>query len=329
MSIKKQKARNLILLLIIVCGGFYSSPSLAADEDNTPKGVQVSPLRFDWKVKGGEEVTGMVNLKNFGSNPYKVMIQVEDFYIEGDTSTASFFVPDNNHPLKSYDVIDWISPSERELVLAPGEGREILFAVRVPQGTPTGGYYGVAFFKSEEDTGETLSITEAAANIKVNTRVGTLITLAVKGEEDILEQGRLDKFESVKNIYWDSPATLSAHITNSGNINFKMSGEMDLYKFGNKVAHFDVDPKMYYPDKKRIIENQWDFKLTDIGYYKAKIKLTSENNTVNVFGETSFWVIPWKLLALASGLMLSLWSVYYLGGRNEKRKKVITVNKLG
>ena len=105
-----------------------------------PTSVQVSPVRFDWEVKSGDEKTHRINLKNFSDKPYAVSVYIEDFYVSDDSTGTEFFVPDDQHPLKAYDMINWVSTSEKELVLAPNESRFMDFTVKVPQDAPSGGY---------------------------------------------------------------------------------------------------------------------------------------------------------------------------------------------
>jgi hypothetical protein len=69
------------------------------------------------------------------------------------------------------------------------------------------------------------------------------------------------------------------------------------------------------------VESKWNFGLLDIGPFTAKVNLESEDGTVKLAEETTFWVIPWRFAAIAGGAIFFLWTVYFLGGRSAKKKK--------
>lgn len=322
MEVKKQELNKKLgaVLFLVFLGIFSFQTSLAADEiDNQPATVQVSPVRFDWDLKTGEEKNAQINLKNYAKKPYKVKVQIEDFYVSDDSSVAEFFVPDADHPFKAYDVINWVSTSETNVVLAPGESKYITFSVKVPKDTPTGGYYGVVFFQYEEKM-DNASEDGEAAKIKINTRSGTLLTFAVQGKEPMVEKGFLDKFTTLKKFHWDAPVTFLSEISNSGNIHYKMAGNIAIERFGNKQADVKVDTRLYYPKKIRPLENKWEFGFFDVGYYTAKMNLSSEDGMVSIFGKTSFFVVPWKLLVTVIGIIFVFWVIFKLGGKRERRR---------
>jgi hypothetical protein len=335
MKVRKQKMGAKIWIIAFMVFGILSfqmtyaaegdqNQTDATPEDLTrPKTVQVSPVRFDWNMEDGDERSAQINLKNYSDKPYSVEVQIEDFYVKDDSSVAEFFVPDATHPLRAFDVINWVSTSEKKLVLAPSESRNITFTTKVPVGTPTGGYYGVVFFQYEEDKANmTDAEKDAAAKIQINTRSGVLLTLAVKGAEDLYENGVLDKFKTLKFFHWDKPVTFLTQISNGGNMHYRMAGDIEIERFGKSVTTIKVDPRLYYPKKIRPLENIWNCGFFDIGYYTAKLNLVSEDGNVNIFGKTSFIVIPWRLVAVVVGIIFSLWLIFKMGGRKE-RKKII------
>lgn len=333
MKVRKRDVNKKIWVMLFVMMGVFSfqmSHAAEGDEDQAgtngndptrPTSVQVSPVRFDWNMEDGDEKSAQINLKNYSDKPYTVEVQIEDFYVKDDSSVAEFFVPDANHPLKAYDVINWVTTSEKKLVLAPDESRNITFTTKVPEGTPTGGYYGVVFFQYEESQENmTAEEKEAASKIKINTRSGVLLTLAVKGAEDLYENGVLDKFKTLKIFHWDKPVTFLTEISNGGNMHYRMGGKIEVERFGKNITTLKVDPRLYYPKKIRPLENIWNCGFFDIGYYTAKLTLASEDGNVNIFGKTSFIVIPWRLMAVVAGIIFFLWLIFKMGGRKERKK---------
>jgi hypothetical protein len=275
------------------------------EELGIPTGVQVSPVRFDWDLKAGEEKLGIINLKNFSDSSYEVEVQTEDFYVSDDTTEAQFFVPNANHPLYAYDVINWIA-IDNKIILAPKEGKDIYFKVKVPEGTPTGGYYGALFFKTQAQALEG----ENATKIMVNQRVGVLLVMAVKGDQPIIQEGKVQNFSAKKKIFWDKPVEFTTEIINTGNLHFKALGNLEINKWGRKMNSLEMPNRVVYPGKYRTYENQWDFSPWSYGFYRAELKMASEDGQILLNGETSFWVIPWKT-TLAILLLLAIIILVY------------------
>ena len=119
--------------------------------ESTPEeGVQISPIRFDWKVESGDQKIDEIVVHNFSDISHDVEVQVEDFFVSDDSMQAIFFVPADDHPRKAYDVIEWIDAPE-DFTLAPGETKKLQFVVTIPENQPTSGYYGTIFFKTKTD----------------------------------------------------------------------------------------------------------------------------------------------------------------------------------
>lgn len=256
-----------------------------------PEGVQISPARFDLDLKSGQEYNGRINLKNYADEGYEVKIEVEDFYVSDDSTEARFFIPDSGHPLYAYDVINWIE-IEDSVYLEAKEGKDIYFKIKVPKETPTGGYYGAIFFRTTEGNGD---VPQDSSRVIVSQRVGTLLVMAVKGDEEIRRSGEVFKFQSTKNIFFSKPVQLETELRNSGNLHYKAFGKITIKSlFGNVVETIDFTPRVLYPDKIRSYLNDWEFSIWSFGPYTAYLEAASEDKAIVMNSETVFWVIPWK-----------------------------------
>lgn len=317
----KNRTKVFFLLLMLLSGVLcFSEVGFAQQDPRMATSVQVSPVRFDWDMNAGEERTGVVNLKNYSDDSYDIEIQLEDFYVTDDTTEARFFIPNKEHPLYAYDVINWID-MPASLTLSPGEGKDIAFKLKVPENTPTGGYYGALFFKTSKHSGQDQA-DENQSRVIINQRVGVLLVLAVKGTEPIRRTGELQQFKALSKIFWSNPAETEAIVINTGNIHYKAMGFLDIYKFGKKIDSVAIDPRMIYPGKYRKYETKWNFSPWAYGYYKAKFSLISEDMQIKINGETSFWVIPWKTTLAVILLLFIIWMIYKIfDSRFEIKKK--------
>ena len=301
-------------LLLLALGVFYFIPVQAQE---APRGLQISPVRFDWDMNSGEERTGVINLKNYDNVARSVSIETEDFYVTDNTTEAKFFIPDSNHPLKAWDVINWIEV-QKNVELAPGEGRDVSFQVKVPQNTPTGGFYGALFFNAPMDAVSN----EQGSRIQINQRLGSLLVMAIKGSQPIIRSGEIHDFKPIKKIFWEKSADFLADLYNSGNLPFKMLGAIDIYKFGSKVDSIVLDPRIAYPEKTRRYEQAWNFSSWAYGFYTAKISFISDDGAIKLSKEISFWIIPWKTTVSIMILLIIIWLVFkLLGSKFEIKRK--------
>ena len=159
--IKSKKIVTLSVFLFVLMGlGFLSSGVYAqnhedgADSGVPVGGIQISPTKFIWTLDEGTTKTEKVNVKNYSDIEQRVTVEVEDFFVGSDGMEPKFFVPDDDHPLKARDIIEWITPPE-DFTLAPGEGRWVEFTVAIPQGQPTNGYYGGIEYNSRDYSNST------------------------------------------------------------------------------------------------------------------------------------------------------------------------------
>lgn len=295
---------GVLLFLGVFCFG-GSAKSQEAFQSTT--GVQISPVRFDWDMNSGDERTGTINLKNYSDKAYEVEVGVEDFYVSDDSSEAQFFIPNLGHPLYAYDVINWITAPGIQ-TLAPGEGRDVTFKVKVPKVTPTGGYYGAIFFKNNVSAADQEQA--AGSKLVVNQRVGALLVMAVKGDQPIKRSARINSFQSTKKVFWENPAEISTQILNDGNLHFKGTGKVDIFKFGSKKETLNLDPRVMYPGRIRNYETKWSFSPWGYGWYRADISFASEDGGITLSGTTSFWVIPWKTTVAVAVLLVILWIIW-------------------
>ncbi len=302
---------------------FFISSAVTVYGGESPKaGVQISPIRYDWTMRDGETKSDKIYVHNFSDVSHDVEIAVEDFYVSDDSMVASFFVPDEKHPLKAYDVINWIHAPEN-FVLMPGETKELDFSVTVPEGQPTNGYYGSVFFKTHADDTDVQNVGGGSVTLGVNYRVGILLTLAVQGEESMRISGSLQEFDALHRVFSDDEITLFASTNSDGNVHYKMDGKMDIYRFDKKYASIIVDPEIMYPGKTRTFTESIQTGFWDYGMYYAKMHLQSDDGTVKFDSITpSFFVIPWKSTVLIVGII-----VFLIGGPWLFKKKFAIVTR--
>ena len=291
--VKKIK-RNIVWVSLFMFFLMGNLVVFANDDDNVDAGLQIAPLRYNWKVKSGDVRVDEIVVHNFSDVAHEIEVSVENFYVSEDSRQANFFVPDEDHELEAYDVTNWISVPG-DFTLAPGEARTLTFSVAVPEDQPTSGYYGAIFFKTHSDDAVVSGDDGGSVTLGVNYRVGALVTLAVQGEEDMQINGSLEEFATTKKVFFDDPVEIYARLKSDGNVHYQASGRIEVYKFGKKFATLMIEPEIMYPGKERTFVEDMLFGQFDHGIYSAKLEMRSEDSAVVFDSEIPFFVvIPWK-----------------------------------
>jgi hypothetical protein len=296
-------------------------------EDELPdNGIQISPLRFDWTINAGETRTDEIIVHNFSDTSHEIEVGVEDFYVSHDSLQATFYVPDDTHELKAYDVIDWIALSENSITLAPHETKTLHFRITVPENQPTNGYYGAIFFKTRAEDVAAESASGRAVTLGVHYRVGALITLAVQGREEMRIDGALEDFFVSQKIFLDEPITLQTQLRSEGNVHYQAHGRIDVYKFGKKFTTVMIAPEVLYPGKNRTFVKNIPFTQFDHGVYSAKLEMQSEDSSVVFDGEIPFFVvIPWQsTLAIVGSAFFVIMAVIFF----KRKYKIVKIDDL-
>lgn len=271
------------------------------------RGIQISPSKITLDSHPGDVKEFVINVKNYDKKiTHKVTVEIEDFYVTNESAKAQFFIPNNEHKLKAYDVIDWIE-IEKNFILRPEQSRNVKVKVTIPEYTATGGYYGAIFFQTSEAKMVDKKDEETKSSINVNYRVGMLLINAVYGSNPVNIDGKINSFGATKKIFWDSPMEIFANLYSTGNVHYKAGGRMEIKKFGKKFAVVDVGSAVMYPNRSRIFKEIIQTDLWDFGVYKASLDMQSEDGSVT-FKKNSqiFYVIPWKTICMIIGSILFL-----------------------
>lgn len=209
----------MVAALAAVLFPAYSSPPARAEVR-----VSVQPY-FEADAAPGQTVTGTISVRNPGSEPILLNIEIQDY---AQAETGPRFDAPGEGP---FGAGEWISVSPRALALNPREQKHVRVSIRVPDRAVTHTYSSVVFF-----------VTQAAANPSVGAtalirgKLGSLVLIRVRGKAPAREAGIIEGI-SGPNLVFSLPAALAVRYRNTGNIHSRASGEVVLEPllFGRKM----------------------------------------------------------------------------------------------
>ncbi|MEA1925743.1 MAG: hypothetical protein U9M90_00655 [Patescibacteria group bacterium] len=293
----------------------------------------VSPARLEIEGDSGEKVSSTLDLVNNQDETKTFFSSAENFEAQGETGIPHFVESDE-------ELAAWINVKS-QIILEPGERKEIPFTVSIPTDAGVGGHFAAIFWSTKPpDVGK--------GQIAVGAKVGILVFLKVRG--DIVEQGEIIEISSLaeKTVFDSLPIDLMYRFENSGNDRTKPIGELVIKNtFGKEVEKIpankkqgsvlpesvrkffiswgrdeaeDVEKKFkegtLYPPESFFAKAKSQLSPFAIGKYSANLSLNYglQDNKANA--QFAFWVIPWQLITI----ILSILLVVLFGGRLTLRR---------
>lgn len=280
----------------------------------------VGPGRSEVTAKPGETVYTEVTVTNRISGDREFFIEVED--IEGAQDGSSMVtVPDGKKSPRG--LVDFISFPETTLSLDLGERARIPVAINVPTDASPGGYFGavlISTVRKAEVEGDLVPRSPIIA------RVASLVFLTVEG--DVVESGETVSFDTINDgsnwgfWYEKGPIDFGILYENTGTIHLNPYGEISITNMlGEEVGYVQLEPWFVLPNALRLREVTWDREFL-FGRYKAEARINRGYNDQIDTIETSFWVLPWKLVgSIFLGLFIIIFVVRMFFRRFEFKRK--------
>lgn len=281
----------------------------ATNPANSGQGLEISPPVVELQADPGQTVTTAISIRNVTKGALLVKAKTDDFGAGDDESGQPQLLLDTEGQSR-FSLKYWVS-SVTDLTLAAGELKKNQITIKVPKNAEPGGHFGVVRFTAVppelEGTGVALSAS-----------VGTLILVRVSG--NITDKLSLEEFSTgrwkgegsvvTKTGFFEyGPVAFVVRLKNEGSVHEKPKGTITVSNtFGKQVGSINVNDKggNVLPDSVRRFEQELASKRL-FGRYVAKLDLSYATDQ-KLTATKTFWVIPWKLIALGLiGLVAMVW----------------------
>jgi hypothetical protein len=267
------------------------------------QGLSISPFVLERQMSRGQTLHETIEVTNTTNRTLPVDISVKDFAADGTTGQQTFFDPGQGD--QTYSLARWITINNSpKLVLAAGEKTQVDFSITPPANAEDGGHYGAVIFSFQ-------GAPVQGSAVQVSQKIGAIILVKLG---KVNEDGLISSFKTQHAIYNAPLVTFVTRFHNTGNVHVKPRGGIGIYNmFGKKIATVLVNENAnnVLPNSARDFESTWQDKFA-FGPYTAKAELVFGDSGTIVRAETSFWVLPWKLiLGVALGLIIVIFLFSY------------------
>lgn len=283
---------------IIITAAIGLSAIANAVDQPPGQALEIAPPVLNLKANPGETVSATINLRDVSSSPLVVTGTVDDFTANGEDGVPKILI-DATEPTP-YSIKNWVQPLAK-LTLKPRQIEALPVVIKIPADASPGGYYGVIRFTAAAPGIDTSGVSLSAS-------LGALVFLRVNGTAN--EQLALDGFYVSKTntdqagwLFEEQPITFNQRIKNTGNVYEQPTGQITVKDmFGNPVASVNVnlERRSILPGTTRRMDQALDKSNIGnrmlFGLYRANLVLNYGESGKQLTSETSFWIIPWRLV---------------------------------
>lgn len=292
--LRKIFASSLATLILL----FSSMPALA---QTAGQGLEISPPLVEINANPGQVVTFDLRLRNITKGTLVATPEINDFVAQGEDGQPKLLLGQTSGENDPYSVKGWVS-ALNSFTIVPQEIKTSKITLSVPKDASPGGHYGVVRFTAVapelKDTGVALSAS-----------IGSLILVKVSG--NVVEKGKIQEFYVTHNgvrgsMFEGGTVGFVERIKNEGNVHFKPVGTVRVTNaFGKQVGVVTVNAAggNVLPNSTRKFSQDLGKKRL-FGLYHAEVNI--QYNGKNLSDTTSFWVIPYRMIAIAIGILLLL-----------------------
>ena len=329
---------RLSLVAVFAVAILFGGVTLAQNEEETGNdtsisggsGFRVSPTRDEFIVERGTVETRTIIVRNVTERPQTARAVIDDFGASANESgTPNLLIGDDAVENYPYSIKPFVLSID-DLLLQPGEEREVLVTFSVPDDTAPGVYFGLVRLLTLNEA-DLDGVEEAA--VALNASVGVVYLIDVPGET--VEQVTLEEISVVKDgssgsLFSSPPDSVAIRLNNTGNTFQAPFGKVLIKNWsGDVVFEYEInstDPRgNVLPESIRRFEDQIE-NIGPFGRYTVEANISYGDGSNLITDRVTFWVVPWTTVGL---VVLGLVAVSFAGTRGLKayNKRVIESSK--
>lgn len=280
----------------------FTTPVVA---QTSPTKVTITPVTFNLSANAGDSLKEVIKIRNDATFSQDIIISAENFVAVGEEGEVGLTEENTTYSLASWIVFD-----KTKYTLKSGDEIQVPFSIRVPFNAEPGGHYASVYAQINP------SSVSGSSGSSVGQKIGSLVLLRVAG--DVKEQASVESF-SVEKIAQGKPVVFDIRVKNEGSVHIRPQGFVAVTDiFGKKVADVKVNEANVFPGAVRHLSAEWK-KPPFIGRYTANLLMYYGQNNQQLTATTTFWIIPWRALAIWGGVALLVILILVLGRKRISR----------
>lgn len=288
-----------ILAVVALCLFAFTQSHIAgaAENDQTAKGIFISPVTNQIDLKNGQVYAGKMNVENRTDSDMDVEMSVAGYAVENNYKDGPKYETDSKYSTMQ----KWIkvAPGQEKFTLKPGENRDVDYTITAPANSPGGTQYATLMATHIPRKSEGSGITALA-------RIGMVIMARM------VDGNTVEKAEVVKSDipFYQPTVPMKADFTveNEGNVSASVQYKMNVYNAitGAKMGKDDSatvasGAESVFPEASRDFEARWD--QMPMGFYNVELVVDVNGKPVSIkkfVCAVPIWVIILIIVAIMS-----------------------------
>lgn len=226
--------------------------------------LSVSPPLVEMVVAPGGDRTFQVTLTNDGDTVFQARAQVADLALDQEGNAVT--QPAGTSP---WSLSRWVTLSDGNLAVRPGQQKTVRCRVRVPLGQ-AGGRYGAVLFAVQR------SAEMAGSGMRLETRTGTVLMLTVAHTER--RKAEVGDFRVRRADSTTGDVVFEVGLRNTGNAHLRATGEVLVRDAANRIAarlRLDGGKGTVLPDGVRVFAARLSRPRLGPGTYRAEARFSA------------------------------------------------------
>ena len=262
----------------------------------------------------GDEYPGEIVFWNLSAATTTYYLKVSGFKQADNMPGTAIVLTEEEDAKALYSASSWFDLNIEEIELVPNKNIKVPYTITVPEDATEGEYNAEIFLISQEEDVE-------KDNTYFSTVLGSGVPFLIKIGDEYIESAELLSFSADKKFYEFPDVLFTTRIKNLGNTHIAPTGDISITNiFGQEVDRVDFNGsnQSLLRENSGVYEDEWynksllseDNKVM-FGPMKASLVATYRSISPGfapLMAETSFWIIPWKILLaiLAAIIILTL-----------------------
>ncbi len=308
--------RSLGIFIFFLLFLFTLSYVTSFAQTNDGAGIGIKPAKIEEGMEPGQSKKYSMTVTNLSDVQEKYYIFTRD--ITGVQDGGVPVYAEEGAEKTGYELTQWITLDTEEVVLEPGQEKEIQIVIDVPEFATPGSHFGAVFVSK---TSPKLRKTGAS----VGYQVANIITIRVAG--DAVVNAQIRQFSTGNYIYGDTKVDFHAKIENEGTVLVRPVGPLEIYNmFGKRVEVLTFNEKKaaVFPKSTRKFDITWEDEGPGFGRYQAVLSLVygDQGQKSTISSTVSFWILPMQIIMPALGVLAFLLLIAYIFVRLYIRSKL-------
>lgn len=302
-----KKFKGIFTLLTVLAITSFSFSNIFAQTNSLSVGV--SPTSEKITLAPGDEYPGEIVFWNLSQTTTTYAVAVRGFKAAENMPGTAIPLTEEEDSQSLYSASSWFELEKESIELVPNKNIKIKYTITVPADATEGEYNAEVFLLSEEDDSE-------KTGTYASTVLGSGVPILIKIGDEFIESAELVYFQADKKIYEFPDVIFTTNIKNLGNTHIAPVGEIAITNiFDQEIDRikFNGSNQSLLRENSGTYEDEWYNKAllsTDkkIMFGPMKANLVATYRTISpgfapLIGETTFWIIPWKIIL---GILLAI-----------------------